>query len=980
MKRLSSVKSMKDGMKKRLIGNRNARVNSLLPNVLIGLLIIFFLAVVVYGLTFFNDSSSFSSGTLSNTEINGTFIQLSTSSTAKELPDNGVDSSNLWTGVNMAGNVLLLHMDNVSYGSALSTSDSLGVGLKALWHFDGNPNDTIGLNNATTYGTITYPNTRLAQGASFDSTTSFINTSTNIGITGAQEWTISSWFNLRSSSGIRTIVNFGSGVTNYNYSQQVLYTGKAQCGGTYYTGNEWAQTDTINPNNWYNLVCTYNGTNVRAYLNGIYYSTKAYTLSIPDSVVQIGSATPANTLNGTIDDIAIWNRSLSAAEVSTLYAQQAQRVLDTSGGLNNGTFFAGVNVSSGKLDNGLSLDGRDGYILFNDSVSNTALNLTGNMSLSAWVKWDSADASSGMIMKTDTSYWNNGYGLYGHNDNKIYFFYKNYSNAASKAFTADHLWHHVVGVYNGTSNRMWVDGVEGTAFNAASIASSPSPVPLEIGRSGANTANFNGSIDEVALWNRSLSDVEVLNIYNRQKGNFINKGTYTSEVLDSRIYTNWTDISWASAGVGNLNLSIRNCTSADCSDGVWTNVGNNLTSPQVISINDTRYMQYKFDFESLDEGNSTPQVYNVSLEYIDNPPTLSFIGGTPATRDNVSSSSVVVNMTSNDESTHYSFVNLDNSLVGWWRFENSTSAIDESGSCYDNETEILTEKGWKMFSDYNNINDGNRDIRVATLNNKTGELEWQLPLQRQVYDNDKGMYKINLEDGSEILVSKEHRVYASLDTSNLSSYKVIRLPSKSSMLDFSLSNLENAVINNSGLSCDILNQTTENIFSFGYRDLSVKSQSLVINTLFSDLENSANLPFASPLGFDIMSNPCLVRNISNLLFTFSSLRNLTDWDTKLDIISSSHKTSCILQGCLNMLFNDSGIIFEDFINAHPSFKHLQDLPDHDSGAFESRLSVTNFTVCNDVFVYLNSHNIVNVKDIYKAYENGSISETEHKSR
>src|SRR3989339_682711 len=245
MKRLSSVKSMKDGMKKRLIGNRNARVNSLLPNVLIGLLIIFFLAVVVYGLTFFNDSSSFSSGTLSNTEINGTFIQLSTSSTAKELPDNGVDSSNLWTGVNMAGNVLLLHMDNVSYGSALSTSDSLGVGLKALWHFDGNPNDTIGLNNATTYGTITYPNTRLAQGASFDSTTSFINTSTNIGITGAQEWTISSWFNLRSSSGIRTIVNFGSGVTNYNYSQQVLYTGKAQCGGTYYTGNEWAQTDTI---------------------------------------------------------------------------------------------------------------------------------------------------------------------------------------------------------------------------------------------------------------------------------------------------------------------------------------------------------------------------------------------------------------------------------------------------------------------------------------------------------------------------------------------------------------------------------------------------------------------------------------------------------------------------------------------------------------------------------------------------------------
>ena len=47
-------------------------------------------------------------------------------------------------------------------------------------------------------------------------------------------------------------------------------------------------------------------------------------------------------------------------------------------------------------------------------------------------------------------------------------------------------------------------------------------------------------------------------------------------------------------------------------------------------------------------------------------------------------------------------------------------------------------------------------------------------------------------------------------TVNLSSYKVMKLPSKSSDL-VSLSNLENEFSKDSGLSCGILNQMIENI-------------------------------------------------------------------------------------------------------------------------------------------------------------------------
>lgn len=44
-----------------------------------------------------------------------------------------------------------------------------------------------------------------------------------------------------------------------------------------------------------------------------------------------------------------------------------------------------------------------------------------------------------------------------------------------------------------------------------------------------------------------------------------------------------------------------------------------------------------------------------------------------------------------------------------------------AGSCYDKETEILTENGWKLFSELN------KTERVATLNCETNELEYQQP-------------------------------------------------------------------------------------------------------------------------------------------------------------------------------------------------------------------------------------------------------------
>jgi hypothetical protein len=259
----------------------------------------------------------------------------------------------------------------------------------------------------------------------------------------------------------------------------------------------------------------------------------------------------------------------------------------------------------------------------------------------------------------------------------------------------------------------------------------------------------------------------------------------------------------------------------------------------------------------------------------------------------------------------------------------------------------------------------NNNFKYIKVSNK--------PTAHQTFEHNDEIYKIKLEDGSEMRVSKKHKVYASKTISNLSSYKIINLPLKSS--DFaSLSSLEKEVINEAGLSCGILNQTTEKILLDEKCSGLVKPTSLVISTLCSDLDNSANLPLVSPFGLNIASNPSCLRNVSNLFLTFSSKRNLTERDSELDIIPSPHDASRILQCCFDMLGSQRGIIFKNLSDRQAALKHLKDLPDHDSRAFESWLAMANLAICDNIFIDFNSHKLSNNTEVYKDYELMPITE------
>ncbi len=73
--------------------------------------------------------------------------------------------------------------------------------------------------------------------------------------------------------------------------------------------------------------------------------------------------------------------------------------------------------------------------------------------------------------------------------------------------------------------------------------------------------------------------------------------------------------------------------------------------------------------------------------------------------------------------------------------------ISEADKCYN--------YSWKLFADLDETEE------VATLNQTSGELEWELPREWQEFDSDGEMFRIVLEDGSDLVVSPEHKVYVS---------------------------------------------------------------------------------------------------------------------------------------------------------------------------------------------------------------------------
>ena len=216
------------------------------------------------------------------------------------------------SGFNMTGNVLLMHLNETS-GTIIDSSGegNDGTNHDAVCGTPGKFNTSLCFNN-TDYVAIPNSNSLNISGDEITIST-WVKWNTD-----PYEWANKSWANKWAQ-----IINKNNDREWQLQHNQMNTRFEFACNGG--TSRRYVWSDTRpEQGKWYHVVGVYDGVNIKLYINGEddTYRTKSLSGNIPvsDSAVTLGSRVRGDRhINASIDELAIWNRNLSASEIKALY-------------------------------------------------------------------------------------------------------------------------------------------------------------------------------------------------------------------------------------------------------------------------------------------------------------------------------------------------------------------------------------------------------------------------------------------------------------------------------------------------------------------------------------------------------------------------------------------------------------------------------------------------------------------------------------
>jgi hypothetical protein len=207
--------------------------------------------------------------------------------------------------------------------------------------------------------------------------------------------------------------------------------------------------------------------------------------------------------------------------------------LGVNNGFNNG---ATINVA-GKINTAYDFDGSNDYVLMDSAFQSGSWS---EVSVSAWFYQDSRSDFSPIIysrgsktgylsfLESDDSFF--GFSVAGDVNDRV--------KVASSTLNIGE-WIHAVGTYDGTTMRLYINGLNVANRTVSSTINFTGT--SYIGYDPAiSTRKFNGKIDEVAIWNRALTNSEISLLYNSGNGLTLPGDFPPSITLNSPISTNYT--------------------------------------------------------------------------------------------------------------------------------------------------------------------------------------------------------------------------------------------------------------------------------------------------------------------------------------------------------------------------------------------------------------------------------------------------------
>jgi hypothetical protein len=433
----------------------------------------------------------------------------------------------------------------------------------------------------------------IRKGAAFNGTSSEINlgNSQPLSVTQTGEISISLWVKTTDDTAYLYAKGDDS-AAKYEHNLELLANGTLKS-AIYNSGAGLAasvtSTATVDDGNWHHVVVTIDdGSSMSLYIdNGTPVTTTswsgsvAYQSTVPFMLGAFEGITSAGSkLNGSLDQIRIFNKALSSSEVTTLYGETYASSTKSTTDI----FGDGSGVALYELDEDSFSSNFEQAAVFNGSSSiinlgdHNAFSPSVNpLSVSCWIKTTStidfifSKGSSGAYE----------YGLFIDGSGQIGL--QAYTLSASSSVSIntssaynDGNWHHIVGVYDPSGNfKIYVDGSQ-QATSSTSLSMGNSSNALILGKKYDTSSDFfNGSLDQVRIYSSALSASDITKLYNESSqiptATLVSHYKLDGNATDSAGSNNGTETSVTYAGgvYGGTNVGINFLGMAFSPSFVW---------------------------------------------------------------------------------------------------------------------------------------------------------------------------------------------------------------------------------------------------------------------------------------------------------------------------------------------------------------------------------------------------------------------------
>ncbi len=351
---------------------------------------------------------------------------------------------------------------------------------------------------------------------------------------------------------------------------------------------------------WKQVVMVHNGVADKIFIDGVLKGSKAVTGSLNPSTKPLGIGynpiDGGNWFDGAMDDVSIYNYALSDAEIGTLFALEslfpgtstdlvANYSLNGNGKdatlfQNDASLDAGASATTNR--HGWGANALSGYATADNSIALQSDNTT----ISFWAKPNSLPGTGEVYLLSNGGYqerWKISLPPHG---KPVFTTYATTCCSDMDSGNGNELvvgqWKHVVMTHDGVNDKIYINGVlVNTKASAGPLHKTK--YPLGIGYDPIDQASFfDGNLDDIQIYNRALSAVEITALYTAQNaapvvaGNLVANYPFSGDGADVTPYAN------AASGVILATDRFGKSNKAAAFNGTTTNV-TAANSPQLNS-------------------------------------------------------------------------------------------------------------------------------------------------------------------------------------------------------------------------------------------------------------------------------------------------------------------------------------------------------------------------------------------------------------